>query len=95
MKTFSAKPADIEKKWVLIDATGIVVGRLASIIDIRLRGKHKPSFTPHMDMGDNVIVVNAENIRIFAIMVLGIVWIYLLVETLAMKSVEDDRKNNR
>ena len=63
MKTFSAKPADIEKKWVLIDATGIVVGRLASIIAMRLRGKHKPSFTPHMDMGDNVIVVNAEKVQ--------------------------------
>ena len=63
MKTFSAKPADIEKKWVLIDATGIVVGRLASIIAMRLRGKHKPSFTPHMDMGDNVIVVNAKKVQ--------------------------------
>ena len=63
MKTFSAKPADIEKKWVLIDATGIVVGRLASIIAMRLRGKHKPSYTPHMDMGDNVIVVNAEKVQ--------------------------------
>jgi large subunit ribosomal protein L13 len=62
MSTFSAKPADIEKKWVVIDATGLVVGRLASIIALRLRGKHKPSFTPHVDDGDNVIVVNAEKV---------------------------------
>jgi large subunit ribosomal protein L13 len=59
MKTFSAKPAEIEKKWVTIDATGLIVGRLASIVALRLRGKHKPSFTPHVDTGDNVIVVNA------------------------------------
>jgi large subunit ribosomal protein L13 len=59
MKTYSAKPADIEKKWVTIDATGLIVGRLASIVALRLRGKHKPSFTPHVDTGDNVIVVNA------------------------------------
>ena len=62
MSTFSAKPADIEKKWVVIDATGLVVGRLASIIALRLRGKHKPSFTPHVDDGDNVIVINAEKV---------------------------------
>ena len=62
MKTFSAKPADIEKKWVMIDASGLVVGRLASIIALRLRGKHKPTYTPHVDDGDNVIVVNAEKI---------------------------------
>ena len=59
MKTYSAKASEIEKKWVLIDAEGLVVGRLASIIAVRLRGKHKPGFTPHMDDGDNVIVVNA------------------------------------
>ena len=64
MKTFSAKPADIEKKWILIDAEGVVLGRLASIIAMRLRGKHKPSFTPHMDMGDNVIVVNADKVQV-------------------------------
>ncbi|MEN8893797.1 50S ribosomal protein L13 [Planktotalea arctica] len=63
MKTFSAKPADIEKKWILIDAEGVVLGRLASIIAMRLRGKHKPSFTPHMDMGDNVIIINAEKVQ--------------------------------
>jgi large subunit ribosomal protein L13 len=60
MKTYSAKPSEIEKKWILIDAEGLVVGRLASIIALRLRGKHKPTFTPHMDCGDNVIVINAE-----------------------------------
>lgn len=62
MSTFSAKPADIEKKWVVIDASGLVVGRLASIIALRLRGKHKPSFTPHMDDGDNVVVINAAKV---------------------------------
>jgi large subunit ribosomal protein L13 len=61
-KTFSAKPADIEKNWVLIDASGLVVGRLASIIALRLRGKHKATFTPHMDDGDNIIVVNADKV---------------------------------
>lgn len=61
-KTYSAKAADIEKKWVLIDARGLVVGRLASLIALRLRGKHKATFTPHLDDGDNVIVVNAEKI---------------------------------
>ncbi|HEY2071600.1 MAG TPA: 50S ribosomal protein L13 [Rhizomicrobium sp.] len=59
MKTYSAKPTEIEKKWILIDADGLVVGRLASLIALRLRGKHKPTFTPHMDCGDNVIVINA------------------------------------
>lgn len=60
--THSTKTAEIEKKWVVIDATGLVVGRLASIIALRLRGKHKASFTPHMDDGDNIIVVNAEKV---------------------------------
>ena len=64
MKTFSATPADIEKKWILIDAEGLVLGRLASIIASRLRGKHKPSFTPHMDCGDNVIVINADKVQL-------------------------------
>src|SRR6187455_551068 len=59
MKTYSAKAADIEKKWVTIDATGLVVGRLASIVAMRLRGKHKATYTPHVDDGDNVIVINA------------------------------------
>lgn len=64
MKTFSAKPADIEKKWIVIDAEGIVLGRLASIVAMRLRGKHKATYTAHMDMGDNVIVVNAGKIQL-------------------------------
>jgi large subunit ribosomal protein L13 len=62
MTTFSAKPAEIEKKWVMIDATGLVVGRLATIVAKRLRGKHLPIFTPHVDCGDNVIVVNAAKV---------------------------------
>src|SRR5210317_818675 len=64
MKTFSATPADIDKKWILIDAEGIVLGRLASIVAMRLRGKHKATFTPHMDMGDNVIVINADKVQL-------------------------------
>jgi large subunit ribosomal protein L13 len=62
MATFSAKAADVEKKWVVIDATGLVVGRLASIIALRLRGKHRATFTPHVDTGDNIIVINAEKV---------------------------------
>ena len=62
-KTFTATPADIEKKWILIDAEGVVLGRLATIVASRLRGKHKPTFTPHMDMGDNVIVINADKVQ--------------------------------
>ena len=61
-KTFTATPAYIEKGWCVIDAEGLVLGRVASIIANRLRGKHKPSYTPHMDCGDNVIVVNAEKV---------------------------------
>lgn len=64
MKTFSATPADIEKKWLIIDAEGVVLGRLASIVANRLRGKHKATFTPHMDMGDNVIVINADKVKL-------------------------------
>ena len=60
--TYSAKAADVEKKWTLIDAKGLVVGRLASLVAMRLRGKHKPTFTPHMDDGDHVIIVNADQI---------------------------------
>jgi large subunit ribosomal protein L13 len=63
MKTFSATPADIDKKWILIDAEGIVLGRLATIVASILCGKKKPTFTPHMDMGDNVIVINAEKVQ--------------------------------
>ena len=62
MKTTSLKPAEVEKKWVVIDATGLVVGRLASIVAMRLRGKHKPAYTPHVDCGDNVIVINADKV---------------------------------
>ena len=61
--TKAAKPADVEKKWHLIDADGLVVGRVATIIANILRGKHKPSYTPHVDCGDNVIVINAEKVR--------------------------------
>ena len=60
--TTSTKTAEVQKNWVLIDAKGLVVGRLATIIAMRLRGKHKPSFTPHMDDGDHIVVINAEKI---------------------------------
>lgn len=63
MKTYVAKPAEVEKKWLLIDAEGLVVGRLATIIANHLRGKHKTSFTPHVDCGDNVIVINADKVK--------------------------------
>ena len=62
MKTYSAKPTDIVKKWILIDAQDAVLGRLAVIVADLLRGKHKTTFTPHMDCGDNVVVVNAEKV---------------------------------
>ena len=62
MKTYSAKPAEVEKKWILIDADGLVVGRLAAIIARRLRGKHLPGFTPHVDTGDNIVVINADKV---------------------------------
>lgn len=61
MKTFSAKPAEVTKKWVLIDAKGLVVGRLASLVAMRLRGKHLPTYTPHVDCGDHVIIINAKH----------------------------------
>lgn len=64
MQTFNLKTADVQKKWVLIDADGLVLGRLASIIAMRLRGKHKPTFTRHIDCGDNIIVVNAEKVKL-------------------------------
>ena len=63
-KTYAATPADISKKWVLIDANEIVLGRLASIIAMRIRGKHKASYTPNMDCGDHVIVINAEKVKL-------------------------------
>jgi large subunit ribosomal protein L13 len=64
MKTFSQKTADVQKKWWLIDADGLVLGRLATIIAMRLRGKHLPTFTPHIDCGDNIVVINAEKVRL-------------------------------
>jgi len=62
MSTFAAKPAEVQKKWVMIDADGLVVGRLASIVAMHLRGKHLPTYTPHVDCGDNVVIVNAAKI---------------------------------
>ncbi len=64
MKTYSAKPAEIDKKWLLIDADGVVLGRLAALAATRLRGKHKPTYTPNMDCGDNIIIVNAEKVAL-------------------------------
>jgi large subunit ribosomal protein L13 len=60
--TVALKPADVEKKWIVIDAEGVVVGRLATFIANRLRGKHLPTYTPHVDLGDNVIVINADKV---------------------------------
>jgi large subunit ribosomal protein L13 len=62
MKTYSAKAGEVDKKWIVIDADGLVVGRLASLIAMRLKGKHKALYTPHVDCGDNVIVINAEKV---------------------------------
>ena len=62
MKTFSAKPAEIEKDWIVVDAKGAVVGRLAAFVASRLRGKHRPDYTPHVDCGDNVVIVNADQV---------------------------------
>ena len=62
--TLSLKPAEVNKDWVLIDAEGLVLGRLAALVAMRLRGKHKPQFTPHVDCGDNVVVVNAGKVRV-------------------------------
>jgi large subunit ribosomal protein L13 len=64
MKTYSARPQDVERKWLLIDAEGLVLGRLAAFIADRLRGKHKAMFTPSMDCGDNVIIINAEKVAL-------------------------------
>ena len=62
--TISIKPADVKKDWVLIDAEGLILGRLAAIVASRLRGKHKAIFTPHVDCGDNIIIVNAEKVKV-------------------------------
>ncbi|MEI6559968.1 MAG: 50S ribosomal protein L13 [Rhodospirillaceae bacterium] len=64
MKTFNLKPSEIEKKWLLVDADGLVLGRLASILAVILRGKHKATYTPYLDCGDNIIVINAEKVRL-------------------------------
>jgi large subunit ribosomal protein L13 len=64
MKTFTLKAGDLDKKWLLVDAEGLVLGRLAAIVADRLRGKHKPTYTPHMDCGDHVVVINAEKVAL-------------------------------
>jgi large subunit ribosomal protein L13 len=64
MKTFNLTPATIEKKWYVVDADGLVLGRLASILANMLRGKHKPTYTPHMDGGDHIVVINAEKVKL-------------------------------
>ena len=64
MKTYSAKPADVERGWYLIDAENMVLGRLASFVSMRLRGMHKPMYTPHIDCGDNIIVINAQKVAL-------------------------------
>ena len=64
MKTYSMKPADVDKKWFLVDADGLVLGRMAAVIADTLRGKHKPAYTPHVDCGDNIVVINAEKVAL-------------------------------
>ena len=64
MKTFTAKPTEVESKWYVVDASGCVLGRLASFVATRLRGKHKPFYTPHVDTGDHIIVINADKIAL-------------------------------
>ena len=64
MKTFSAKPAEVRRDWFVIDATGKTLGRMAAEIAMRLRGKHKPEYTPHVDTGDYIVVVNAEKVAV-------------------------------
>ena len=64
MRTFTATPSDIEHQWYIVDAEGLVLGRLAAEVAKILRGKHKPTYTPHMDTGDNVIVINASKVRV-------------------------------
>lgn len=64
MKTYSAKPAEVERKWYVVDANGCVLGRLASFVANRLRGKHKPIYTPHVDTGDHIVVVNADKVAL-------------------------------
>lgn len=64
MKTFSAKPQEVSRNWYVIDATDQVLGRLASQVALRLRGKHKPEYTPHVDTGDHIVIVNAEKVKV-------------------------------
>jgi large subunit ribosomal protein L13 len=64
MKTYNVKPSEVQKKWIVVDADGVVLGRLASVISMRLRGKHLPTYVPNLDMGDNVIVINAEKVKL-------------------------------
>ncbi len=64
MKTYSAKPADIERKWWLIDAEDVVLGRMAAVVADRLRGKHKPTYSPNLDCGDHVVVINADKVKL-------------------------------
>ena len=64
MKTYSAKPTEVERKWCLVDASGCILGRLASFVATRLRGKHKPIYTPHVDTGDHIIVINANKVAL-------------------------------
>lgn len=64
MKTYSAKPSEVEHKWFVVDAEDLVLGRMASVVALRLRGKHKPMYTPHIDCGDNIVIVNAEKVRL-------------------------------
>jgi len=64
MKTLSLKPAEVKKNWIVVDAEGVVLGRLASVIASRLRGKHRPDYTPHVDCGDHIIVINADKVRL-------------------------------
>jgi large subunit ribosomal protein L13 len=62
MKSYSAKPAEVENKWIVVDAEGVVLGRLATYVALRLRGKHRPGFTPHVDMGDHIVIINADKV---------------------------------
>jgi large subunit ribosomal protein L13 len=64
MKTFTLKGGELDKKWLLVDADGLVLGRLAALLADRLRGKHKPTYTPHMDCGDHIVVINAEKVAL-------------------------------
>jgi large subunit ribosomal protein L13 len=64
MKTYNAKASEVTRGWFVIDADGVVLGRLASIVAMRLRGKHKTTYTPHVDCGDNIVIVNAEKVRL-------------------------------